>query len=57
VEIVELLGLISYKIITTDGTLFIRMPGIGVEHTSAKNVTSLSLKEALKMFIEKSAAA
>ena len=57
VEIVELLRLISCKIITTDGTLFHANARYRVVHTSAKNVISLSLKGSLKMFIEKSAAA
>ncbi|EFK08098.1 conserved hypothetical protein [delta proteobacterium NaphS2] len=50
-EIVELLGMILYKILTTDGTLFhtnARYKGL---HISVKTVISSKLKASLKMFI------
>jgi hypothetical protein len=54
VEIVELLGLISYKIITTDGTLLLPMPDIEVTPISVKDVIPLSLKGSLQMFAKES---
>jgi hypothetical protein len=50
VEIVEILGFLSYKILATDGTLFPHMPGTRAAHISVKIANSLNLKESLKRF-------